>query len=117
MDRQGKKSLATEARHRITLQQKQSTTDGEGGFDGNWTDVKTVWASISPIKAIQQFMYKSVNMDGTHLIRVRGLEVVAGWNRVKFGTRVFEILTVENIQERNFEKVLTCKERTKANNA
>jgi SPP1 family predicted phage head-tail adaptor len=114
MDRQGKKTLATEARHRIILQSRQSTTDGEGGYDGEWADVVTIWAAIAPLQARQQYMYKSINVDATHLIKVRGLSIAsetAEFYRVKFGTRIFEILTVENIQERNFEKVLTCKER------
>jgi SPP1 family predicted phage head-tail adaptor len=111
MDRQEKKTLATQARHRITIQSKGSTTDGEGGFSENWIDGDTLWAAIYPIKAVQQFLNRSVNVDATHLIKIRGHNVVAEWHRVKFGTRIFEILTVENYQERDFEKVLTCKER------
>jgi hypothetical protein len=30
---------------------------------------------------------------------------------IKFGTRSFEILTIENVQERNFETFISCKER------
>jgi hypothetical protein len=31
--------------------------------------------------------------------------------RVLWGTRTFDILTIEDLQERNFVKIITCKER------
>ena len=113
LERKGKKTIATEARHRITIQAKNSTTDGEGGFADSWTDDTTCWAALYPMHAVQQYLYKSVNVDATHLIKIRALsmDVFPEWNRIKFGTRIFEILTVENIQERDFQKMITCKER------
>jgi head-tail adaptor len=68
-------------------------------------------AAISPIQARQQFENKSVGVDATHLIKIRGLESIDEKNdRFLFGTRVFEILAVEDIQERGVVKVITCKE-------
>lgn len=111
-DREPRKSQASESQHRVTIQERADTTDEEGGFTENWTDLKTIWASILPIQARQQFVYKSINVDATHLIRIRGMiDVSETINRVKWGDRIFEILTVENLQERNFVKVLTCLEK------
>lgn len=36
---------------------------------------------------------------------------VAESDRILFGSRIFEILSIEDIQECNFEKFITCKER------
>jgi SPP1 family predicted phage head-tail adaptor len=114
MDRQGKKSNATEMRHYIVIQSNTSTTDEEGGFTENWSDGETVAAAIYPISAQQQFNFKSVNVDATHYIKIRGEITIAEADRIKFEneglTRYFEILTIENIQERDIEKFITCKE-------
>jgi SPP1 family predicted phage head-tail adaptor len=110
MDRQGKKTLATEARHYITIQRNMSTTDGEGGFGDTWSTVQSCFAAIYPIKAIQQFQYKSIGVDATHFIKLRGYVDISELDQIICGSRTFEVLTVENIQERNFEQFVTCKE-------
>jgi SPP1 family predicted phage head-tail adaptor len=114
MERQGKKTGATERRHYITIQSKTSTADGEGGFVETWSDGESVFAAIYPIKAQQQFSFKSVNVDATHYIKVEGETVVEEGNRIKYDSgsavRYFEVLTVEDIQERGIEKWITCKE-------
>jgi head-tail adaptor len=35
---------------------------------------------------------------------------IAEKDRIEFGSRSFEVLTVENIQERGFVLVITCRE-------
>ena len=111
-EREPRKTQASEAQHYVTIQIRMDTTDEEGGFTSSWEDVQTVSASVLPIQARQQFEYKSINVDASHLIRIRGhVPVSETINRILWGTRVFEILTVENIQERSFIKVLTCLEK------
>jgi SPP1 family predicted phage head-tail adaptor len=111
-EREPRKSQASEAQHYITIQIRMDTTDEEGGFTSAWEDVQVVSASILPIQARQQFEYKSINVDASHLIRIRGLVAVSETiNRILWGSRIFEILTVENIQERSYIKVLTCLEK------
>lgn len=106
-----KKTLATEARHYVIIQRNTGTTDGEGGFEeGIWSNIQTISAAIYPIQAKQQFQYKSVGVDATHLVKIRGRISIAETDRLAFGSRIFEILTIENIQERSFEKMITCKE-------
>jgi len=111
MDRIGKKSAATEFRHRIAIQSYDKNSDGEGGYTRDWNTDKLIWAAIYPVKASQVFEYRSINVEATHVIKIRGLETaINDTYRFLFGTRVFEILTIENLQERNFVKVLLCKE-------
>jgi len=113
IERQSKKSLSSRARHQITVQRRLSVADGEGGFTDGWADVawSPIWAEVAPIQARQQLQYKSVGVDATHLVRVDGLIDITESNRIVFDGRVFEILTVENLQEADFEKVITCLER------
>ena len=97
-------------RHYVEIQQATRTNDGEGGVSITWATTVTVAASIDPIRAVQQFNYKSVNVDATHLIKIRGEITVSEKNRILWGTRVFEILTIENINENGILKVITTKE-------
>ena len=112
LDRENKKALATVLRHRVNIEEMAGTTDGEGGFTESWAIAsENIPASIEPIKASQQFKNRSVNVDATHWIKMRGDVTVLEENRIKWGSRIFEILTIEDIQEQGILKFITCKER------
>jgi SPP1 family predicted phage head-tail adaptor len=110
MNRESKKTLTTRKRHGIYVQTKTSVDDCEGGFIDTWTSGSLIWAEVSPMQAKQVFQYKSISVDATHLIRVDGYVEVPENSRILFDGRYFEVLVVENIQELDFEKVITCKE-------
>jgi SPP1 family predicted phage head-tail adaptor len=111
MNREGKKTLTTEMRHRVTIQACTRTADGEGGFSQSWVDSSTVWAAIYPMREAQVFEYRSVGVDASHIVKVRGDVPVAEKDRVVFGSRVFEVLTVADVQERGIVKIISCMER------
>lgn len=113
MNREGVKSLATELRHRLTIQTVTQTKDNEGGYTDVWSDTATYWGALYPIRAAQRFEYKTINVDATHVARFRGKLSIDETQRIKFGSRIFEILTVEDKQERDFELWVTCRERRK----
>jgi SPP1 family predicted phage head-tail adaptor len=109
-DRETKKSQASQAQHYIYIQTLVSTTDEEGGFSEQWANGSAIPAAVIPLQARQVMQYKSINVNATHIVKVRGRTTVSEGSRILFGSRVFEILTVENIQERDFIKVITCME-------
>jgi len=109
--RQGDKTLSSECKKRVIVQTKTSTLDGIGGVTDTWSDARTVWAAISPIKATQVYQYRSVNVDASHIIKIRGAITIAESDRIKYGSRYFEVLCVEDIQERGIMKIVTCLER------
>ena len=110
-ERQSRKSLATKLRHRVTIQRSTPTYDGEGGYVDAWADVATVWAAVDPIRAQQLGDYASTGVEATHIIQMRAEADVLERDQLVFGSRVFEVLTIENIQERGVYLVMTCKER------
>lgn len=111
-DRQIKKSLATVLRHRITVQSETRTDDGEGGYAAAWVDVAgDVPASVDPIQARQQFQNRSVGVDATHVIKTRADVTVEEGYRIAWGSRTFEVLTVENINEIGEMLYIVTKER------
>lgn len=110
-ERESPKTLATQCCNYVYIQTRTNTTDGEGGFTQTWATGDMHPAAISPIQAKQQFINKSVGVDATHLIKIRGaISIDEKENRFLFGARIFEIMTVEDIQERGIVKVITCKE-------
>lgn len=105
------KSFASEAQHRVNIQAKTSFSDGEGGHTESWSNAYTnISAAIIPIRSQQVFEYKSINVDATHFIKLAGYIGITELHRIVFGSRIFEVLTVEDLQERDFIKWVTCKE-------
>lgn len=113
MMREGKKSLATECRHYIYIQRLRKIKDGEGGYTETWHTILRCAAAIYPIRAQQLFEYRSINVEATHIIKIRGkIDILNEVDRIEWNSRIFEILTIENIQEQDWVKIITCKEQS-----
>lgn len=110
MNRQSQKSNSTKRCHRVQIQEKSETNDTENELAQSWRTINIVWASVEPIKAVQQMQYKSIGVDATHLVGMDARIEISELNRLVFNGRNFEILTIENLQERDFDLVITCKE-------
>jgi SPP1 family predicted phage head-tail adaptor len=108
-----KKSLSTQTRAYAYIQQLTNVDDDRGGFTKSWvnTTVEPHAMAIMPLSAKQIFEYRSLNVEATHFIKIRGEVEVNELNQILYGSREFEILTVEDIQERGIVKWITSKER------
>jgi len=114
-ERKSKKTLASECRHYVYIQRRTNVDDGEGGFTVTWSSIKRVAAAIYPITAKQLFEYQSVDVEATHIIRIRGnIDILTEVDRIYWGVKekVFEILTIENVHEQDWVKIINCKERS-----
>lgn len=100
----------------IIIQAPSSASDGCGGVSSTWNTVLTTWAAISTVS--QREVYQTgqgsqFTAQVTHRVQIRwpGATLgIAGGMQVVFGTRVFAIQTVENVQERNRILNLMCVE-------
>lgn len=110
MNRTSRKTNATTMNKRIEIQSKSLRCDVEGGQYETWATVNTVWASVWPVKSDLVYEYKSMGVEVTHQIKIRGYIDVTEQNRIIYDGRTFEILTVENFQENDFDVLITCKE-------
>ncbi len=100
-----------EFKHRITLQRENEQDDGHGGQALEpWTDVATVMASIEPISGNEALVARQLQDTVTHKVLMRWRPGVTAKLRIKFGTRLFEILEVRNWDERNRLLELRCVE-------
>jgi head-tail adaptor len=93
-------------RHAITIKSESLTgQQDEAGqpLDSSWTSVLTTRASIDVAK--QSETYQSgmgFTSQVTHVVKLRWTPLsIAPGMRVYFGSKVFQVQTVENVQGRN----------------
>lgn len=98
---------------KIILQSPSGTRNAIGERVTTWTNVATVWAEISPLSVRDLLAAGQMQSEVTHRVRVRyGASIAAidsSW-RVLYGTRVFVISGVRNINEAGREFELLCHE-------
>lgn len=98
-------------RHRITLQEYREILDQYGTpIDQGWQDVATVWASVEPIQGREYIQLQNTQSELTTRIRIRYRSGVKPAMQVLYGTRVFDIQSVIDPEERHIELQLLCKE-------
>ncbi len=93
------KSVVARMNKRVTVQEKTRATDSQGGWTDTWTDSTTVWASIEPKKAYERFQGGQLQTPATHLVKMRYKAGITAKSRLKYGTRVFEVKEVRNLEE------------------
>lgn len=108
-----KKQAASRYRHFVSLQYRASIPDDQGGFTYTWATItggENVPVEILPMSAQRRAEYRSYNVIATHHIRYRYGLPIDEIGRVLYGSRVFNIHTVEDIQTRSVEYLLVAEE-------
>ena len=91
-----------ELRHRVSIQTQVETSDGMGGSVISWSDVyNDVPAAIWPLSANERLDSMKLELQTTHKIRIRYLSGLTADNRIVFGSRTFNIISIINADERN----------------
>ena len=62
---------AGELRHRVTLQERDSTPDAHGDFLDNWTQFAELWAKVEPIRGNERFDAAKYRSEVTHRVTIR----------------------------------------------
>tara|TARA_Y100000114_G_scaffold44835_1_gene40538 strand:+ start:28598 stop:28927 length:330 start_codon:yes stop_codon:yes gene_type:complete len=94
-------------REQITIQTIGSTRDTGGGISSNYSDSQTVQASVKPVNGKEVFAQGKLQDRVTHEIMIRYNVSVTPKNRIKFGSRIFNIRSVLNVNERSrYMKIL-----------
>lgn len=99
-----------ELRHRLLFQTITETKDSGGGTIETPVTLATVWGSVAPMTGRELTNAQMRNSEITHKIIIRYLSTVNAKGQVTFGTRVFQIFEVLNIDERNREMHIGAKE-------
>lgn len=97
-------------RHRVTIQTPTHAQDTQGGLTESWANGNTVWASIETLYGRELMYARQSESQATCLIRMRYDATITERHRLLFGTRTFGIESINNVDERNAEMVLSCRE-------
>jgi hypothetical protein len=112
------RTLASRAKHYVTLQSKSNASDGQGGQVVTWVNVsENIPVEISPINEVRKAELASYNVIATHEIRVRAKVTTDEIGRVFLpaesgsSDRFFYVHSIADIQDRGVVKVITAEER------
>lgn len=91
----------------VTIQKETRVADAAGGYSTTWgTFAADVWAGIEPLSARERLRASQLEQAVTHRITLRysdDVKALSAAHRVKFGTRLFNIAGIVNLDERNRE--------------
>ena len=97
-------------RHIISILSIGEVRDATGGFSDGETLLAETMAEIKPITGGERFMSNQVFADATVQIRCRFVAGVTPKHKIKFVDRYFDILNVQNKDERSRELIIIAKE-------
>ena len=101
---------AGEYNRRITIQSKTVTYDSYNEPIEAWTDGPTVWASIVTTGGGEFYAAQKLNASTQALFKIRYGTTVTVLDRIKYGNRTFEILSVNDANEAHRELHISGKE-------
>lgn len=97
---------------RVAVQSVTETRDAAGGVSQSWSTDRTVWASVVPLSGREYYQAQQAQSQVTHKVSMLYFAGLTSKQRLLFGTRVFEIAAVININESNELYELMCVEAT-----
>lgn len=97
-------------RHKIAIQSPTATVDSGGGRSIAWSTLKEVYADIRPTTGRYQFQHDQEKEKVTHKIIIRHRADIGTNYRVKFGSRIFNIHSILNEDERDRFLTMMCEE-------
>lgn len=102
-------------RHRVQIQydENHGVVDSQGGPQAaSWVTLGTRWANVLPLTSRERFTARQVQSDVTHKVEMHYDPTLATKPvyRLLYKSRALEIDSVVNVDERNRELHLMCKE-------
>jgi SPP1 family predicted phage head-tail adaptor len=98
-------------RHYVQLESSANAQDDYGEQSKVWSTEESFYASVQPLRGQELLEFQQINAELSHRIIIRHTSNVTPAKRIKFGTRIFDINVVRNIDERNIMQELLCKEK------
>ena len=97
-------------RHRLTIQIPSKSQNEFGEWIESWNDWATVWGSIEPNLGKRYFEAKQANSEVQGLIRIRYRTGLLPTMQVKYGDRIFKIISIVHPFEKKQELHILYKE-------
>lgn len=98
---------------KVTFQTGALTGDGMGaGGTTTWSDTLTCWAAIWPLRSGESLENLKTELRVTHKIRCWYDSSISADQRVKYGSRYFQIVSLINPNEDSIELEILAEEVT-----
>jgi SPP1 family predicted phage head-tail adaptor len=96
----------------LTIKRESTSTDSIGGQSSTWSTVATAWGHVRPTSGDEVLTADQLRAGLAHRITIRWRTDVnvSAKMRVYDGSRLFEVLAVENQDSDNTWLVLLCAE-------
>ena len=101
---------AGQLRHRLTVQESTDSRDAIGGIVKTWSVNTTRWASIEPLMGRELRDAQQISPKATHKIQVRHITGLDPTFRFIYDNRIFNIVSIRNILERNKMQLVIAEE-------
>lgn len=98
-------------RSKLTIQANTPTRDSIGGEVASWATHATWWAELVQAKGGEAFRGGVVHAGADSVASGRYITGVTPQMRVTYGSRIFDILNVNNVESRGAELRLDLRER------
>ena len=102
-----------ELRHRVEFQSLASLPDGQGGSTLTWATYQECWAKLEPSSGGERVFAQKLQDDYDHTVTIRNtLDHVPqkAADRIKFGNRLFQIKSIQFLDERKWFIKIKVKE-------
>jgi len=97
-------------RHLCTIQMPSQTKDAAGGITKTWTEITKAWCDIRPVTGSEKYMSHQKYATATHEVFTRWIDGINPKMQLVARGRVFEIIAVLNINERDRMMKIIAKE-------
>ena len=103
-------------RNSVTIQTYTTTMNSIGETVKAWTTVETVWASIEMLSAKEIMSGNQVQTDADYKITMRYTDNLTFESRIGHGNKTYEVISINNPEEKNFELIVNVKLNRKVTN-
>lgn len=94
----------------IAIQQNQPAEQLDGSEKENWMTLKTVWSDILSQGAREFYQAQKKYAEVTKVFQIRYYSGLTTKHRIQYGTRIFDILGIDNVDEANEQYLISAKE-------
>lgn len=102
---------AGELRHLLTVQRLSTTQDEYGTPVEAWADLTPdIWGAIRPLSGKEISDGDRINGRTTHRIQIRSDFTISNDDRIKYGTRFFNVASIRLIEEISKTYVILAEE-------
>jgi len=97
-------------RYRVKVENATNTRDTGGGISQVYNSINFLYADIKPKSANSSYRQGMVQEKVTHELTIRFMDNISTNSRISFGTRLFDVKGIINIDERDRFLKLLCEE-------